>query len=149
MIKVSALPKEFEPYGHLVFCSNVLIGTPLVFTMDEYAPILIGKGKHVPMIWVSLPSENKSGGWVSLIAQNHSFNKDLQVLITGDITEVKAGSVTVIRVRQISEDSAEVTDLDLNPFGFHITGTKDVLHIGGNTMARNMVSGSRAFIRLS
>ena len=73
MIKATALPEEFEQYERIEFCGNTLVNTPLIFTMGDHVPILIGKGKHAPAIWVSLPIDKMGGDWASLITKNLSL----------------------------------------------------------------------------
>ena len=148
MIKATALPEEFEQYERIEFCGNTLVNTPLIFTMGDHVPILIGKGKHAPLVWVSLPVDKDVGNWASLITKNRSLNPAIEVLVLGNTTEVKVGSVKVISAAQ-SNDHATVSAMDLTPLGFSINGDSTSLRVGSNTMSKNTVSNSRAFVGLA
>ncbi len=54
---------------------------------------------------------------------------------------IYAAGKLVLRVRQQSEDQAEVEELDLRPIGFNIFGDRKSLNAGGVHMSSNSFVG--------
>ena len=105
--------------------------------ISEMIPILVGKG-NPPLIWISAKHEKD----VALIveASKAKYSSVTAVNIFGG-TVVMSKGVVLLSARQITEDEAEVTEIDLRPLGMNIYGDKNGLHVGGMELTKNHFSG--------
>ena len=54
-----------------------------------------------------------------------------------DTTVVSFGKTVLLRVEKLSDQKAEVIEMDFRPIGLNIYGDKNGLHVGTNLLAGN------------
>lgn len=145
MITRNNLPETFRPYERLVFCSNVLIGGGHLLVVGEIVPLVIGGGEQ-PQVWLQAPATAEAKEYVLLIEASVSKHPAVNVISGSEGLAVTVGGTRVLRVKQITEQSAEVDLLDLRPIGFNVQGNSSGLHAGGASFSRNTFNGVGALI---
>ncbi|EAP80271.1 hypothetical protein [Sulfitobacter sp. NAS-14.1] len=137
MITKTNLPSSYTPYQKLVFCSNVLEGGGNLIEVSGTIPILVGRGDP-PLVWLSAKQDAKIVTVVE--ASRAKFSSVTAASIFGG-TVVMSKGVVLLSARQISEEEAEVTEIDLRPLGLNVYGNKSGLHVGGMEFTGNHFSG--------
>jgi hypothetical protein len=139
------LPPTYQPYQQLTLCSNRLIGGGHLIQTGNSFPLLIGKGP-TPQIWLQAPTDPAGKAFAPLVSASVATHPAVSVSTEGGALVVYAGGQLVLRVRQISDQQAEVDELDLRPIGFNIFGNKTHLNAGGMNMSGNTVAGGGTFL---
>lgn len=137
MITKTNLPSNYVPYQKLNFCSNVLEGGGHIIEVSKSIPILVGKGTP-PLVWLSAKQDKENVLIVE--ASKAKFSSVTSSNIFGG-TVVMSKGVVVLSARQISDEEAEVTEVDLRPLGLNIYGDKNGLHVGGMELIGNYFKG--------
>lgn len=137
MITKTNLPSTYVPYQKLNFCSNVLEGGGNLIEVSGTIPILVGKG-NPPLVWLSAKQEKEI--IVVVEASKPKYSSVTATNVFGGIVVMSKG-VVLLSARQITEDEAEVTEIDLRPLGLNIYGDKNGLHVGGMEFTGNHFSG--------
>lgn len=145
MITKDNLPPTYQPYEQLTLCSNSLIGGGQLIQTGNSFPLLIGKGA-TPQIWLQAPTDPAGKAFAPLVSASVATHPAVSVFTEGGALVVYAGGQLVLRVRQISDQQAEVDELDLRPIGFNIFGNKTHLIAGGMNMSGNTVAGGGTFL---
>ena len=137
VISKSTLPELYVPYRKLVFCSNIIEGGGLIVEVSGSIPILVGKGDP-PKVWMSARRENNH----ELVVENSSaLTKNITSANVFGGTVIMSNGVVILSARQISEDEAEVDQVDMRPLGLNIFGDKNGLKVGGMSLSGNTFSG--------
>ena len=130
------LPKEYKPFDQLALCGNTLINVPVPFEVDGYIPLLIGRNQ-LPKIWLNAPSPKPGLEWTPLVRQNRSLHKAVRLIEQENEIIIKINSIEILRVLKISNNSANVVQMDLRPIGLNIYGDKSHLVVGTHQLASN------------
>jgi len=143
------LPKEYTPYHSLNICSNIATNYQVPIGANNFAPLLVGKGKE-PLIWVAISNPENSEEWKYLVSKNKSLHPNIKVEVDKEKNSVciKAGNDTLLLVTSQNNDSAQIELLDLRAIGLNIVGDHKSLKIGNNTMTGNMFSNVGTVIGL-
>lgn len=137
MSDVIKQPQKYVPYERVTICSNVIEGGGYLFEMSGQHPLLIGKGDP-PLVWLSIPFKN---GKRDIVTASKSFEKSVSVVSILGGTQVVSGGKVILSTRQISQNEAEVDQIDLRPFGLNVYGDKAGLKVGGMSLTGNRFSG--------
>lgn len=140
MITTDNLPQTYQPYQQLTLCSNRLEGGGHLIKIGDFLPLLIGKGP-TPQIWLQAPSDASGKKFAVLINASVPTHPAMSVSTENGALVIYAAGKLVLRVRQQSEDQAEVEELDLRPLGFNIFGDRKSLNAGGVHMSSNSFVG--------
>ena len=116
-------------------------------------PFLVGKGE-MPLLWLKLPLSKS--GWEYIVLKNERKKDKKSKLRTHLISILESanehkvvveymGSI-IISVIMHDSDSAEITQLDLRPFGLSIYGDATGLTIGGQKLSRNTMENVHTMI---
>jgi len=148
-IVLPKLPEEYFPFEELIICGNQFIRGQVPIRMKSKIPFLIGKG-DVPLIWLNAPLTKDGDNWKEVIVKNQSLNKKIEVMISRDTVSIITNdkTFTVIKVNKLSDDLAEIIDLDLRPLGLKIYGDKSGLHIGFHSVTNNIFEGVHTMISM-
>ncbi len=143
------LPEEYIPFKGLIVCGNQFIRGVVTIRMKSKIPFLIGKG-NVPLIWLNAPLTKDGHNWKEVIVKNESLNKKIEVMISKDTVSIMTNdkTFTVIKVNKLSDDLAEIIDLDLSPLGLNIYGDKSGLHIGMHSVSNNIFEAVHTMIAM-
>jgi hypothetical protein len=139
------LPLTYKPYQKLTLCSNRLIGGGHIIQAGNSLPLLIGRGP-TPQVWLQAPTDSSGKAFALLVSASVATHPAVSVTMEGGALAVFAGGQLILRVRQISDQEAEVDELDLRPIGFTIFGDKRSLNAGGMHMSGNTVAGGSTFL---
>jgi len=144
------LPKEFVAFKELSFCSNTLQNCKIPIIIDDTPILLVGKGEQ-PQIWISaiVNQETNKVGPVVIANFIRIATADLNVEAKNDSTCIKFKDTVIIKATKLSDEKAEIKQIDMRPFGFNIYGDSSTLNVGANVMSGNNIAGARAFIALS
>lgn len=149
MITVDNTPKNYKPYSHLTICTNKISNYTNLFVINDNIPLLIGCGDK-PMIWIQGAVKNKSALFI-----DSTISKSNQIKITeedGVITIIfsfkknyQTSNVILLKIKQIKEDEATVSQLDLRPIGLNIYGNdSDGLTAGNIKLFRSTINATTA-----
>lgn len=149
MAYVSSLPERYSPVGTLDLCSNVFINVSMPIAIREF-PILLIAGGIVPVVWLAAPRAPGSQDLGFVVNEGRSANPAIQVRNNANKREtlITAGATKILKVFMTSNDEARVTEMDLRPIGFNVTGSSHGLTIATNKFSRNRVQGARIGIAL-
>ena len=149
MAYVSALPERYSPVGTLDLCSNVFVDVLMPLAIREF-PILLIAGGVVPVVWLAAPSAPGSQELGFVVNEGRSANPAIQVRIDSSKREtiVTAGAARLLKDAMTGDDEARVTEMNLRPLGFDVTGSSYGMTIARNKFARNRIQGSRVGIAL-
>lgn len=142
MITKTNLPSNYVPYQKLIFCSNVLEGGGNLIEVSGKIPILIGKGKP-PLVWLSVKQKKKFT--MAVEASKSNFSGVTAKNIFGG-TVVMFKGVVLLSAREITDEEAEVTEVDLRPLGLNIYGDKSGLHVGSTQFSGNHFIGAGTMV---
>lgn len=145
MITKDNLPSTYQPYQQLILCSNHLLGGGNLLQVGKSLPLLIGRGA-TPQIWLQAPADPSGHMFAPLVTASVAVHPAASVSTESGALVVYAGGKLVLRVRQISDQQAEVEEMDLRPIGFSIFGNKNSLNAGGMHMSGNTVAGGGTFL---
>lgn len=149
----SELPKDYVPFKTLNICSNKLINGQVPLEIEGNIPFLIGKGE-MPLLWLKLPISKS--GWEYIVLKNQR-KKDKKSKLSSHLISILEsaserkvvveymGSIIISSVMHDS-DSAEITHLDLRPFGLSIYGDSNGLTVGGQKLSRNTMENVHTMI---
>lgn len=143
MITIKNIPKNYKPYLHLTLCSNKISNYTNLFVINDNIPLLIGCGDK-PMIWIQGAVKNKSALFIdSTISKSNQIKiieEDGVITITFSFKKnYQTSNVILLKIKQIKEDEATVSQLDLRPIGLNIYGNdSDGLTAGNAKLFRNM-----------
>jgi hypothetical protein len=144
-MKLDSLPVQFKPYKELELASNKLIDGVALFSVNEFIPVLVGKGES-PEIWLYIPADPKGESWQPLVKRNRSLHPKVEVKGTGKKVTVTTPDGVVLVVECISEDLALISRLDLRPFGINVFLENNSLNVMGNSMIGNTIKGAKVMI---
>ncbi len=144
-MKLDALPKEFIPYKQLEIATNKLIDGVALVSVNGFIPVLIGKGE-TPEIWVTIPADQKGAEWRPLISKNESLLDVITVIVKDKVIQVSMSDNIVLEVKEITSESAEITQCNLRPFGINVFLEDDCLKVMTNRYSGNTITGAKIFI---
>ncbi|MDF3081095.1 hypothetical protein [Burkholderia sola] len=146
---ISEMPVGFEPYHKLNFCSNTLINVKVPIAIRQgLAPLLIGRGTS-PRVWMSAGHiMNDQQAFFQIVKDNVSNSPQVRVVTGPNFTEVLFDDTIMCHVKQISNDEAAVTKLDLRPAGLVLFGDENALNVGGGKMDHNVVENGMSFLSI-
>lgn len=145
MIKLSKLPKGYEPYSILSLCSNKLLNGTKIIAVKDILPLLIGKGAK-PQIWLQALQSPQSKKYILLVDASISRHPLVRVEEVGRQIIVKINGGTVLRVEQTADDQAIVSELDLRSIGFNVYGGMSELSVGGMTFIGSTFNAGGAMV---
>jgi hypothetical protein len=144
------MPPEYEAFEELVVCGNRFIKGKILVSIKNEVPLIVGRGR-VPLVWLSIPASNDGKLWRSLVTMNST--KDEKIRISTDelkgVTEVTLQNVNIIQVIKLSEEKAEITNLNLKPFGIAIFGDRNGLYVGTNRLSNNTFNNVHTLINFA
>ncbi len=136
------LPQAFMPYAELTVCGNRVIGGGHLIAIGDVLPLLVGRGQ---MIWLQAKLR-EDGDFALLVDGSIPRVPGIAVFTRDDALYVVAGSVTLLRIKETSPESAVIDMLDLRPVGLNIFGDKEQLMAGGATFNKNTFAGGGVVI---
>ncbi|WNM58813.1 hypothetical protein [Candidatus Nitrospira allomarina] len=144
-MKLDSLPKEFTPYKQLEIATNKLIDGVALVSVNGFIPVLIGKGE-TPEIWVTIPADQQGKEWRPIVSKNTSLLEVITVNTKGKVIGVAMGDDIVLEVKEITSESAEITQCNLRPFGINVFLEDDCLKVMTNRYSGNTITGAKIFI---
>ncbi len=144
-MKLDSLPKEFTPYKQLEIATNKLIDGVALVSVNGFIPVLIGKGE-TPEIWVTIPADQQGKEWRPIVSKNTSLLEVITVNTKGKVIGVAMGDDIVLEVKEITAESAEITQCNLRPFGINVFLEDDCLKVMTNRYSGNTITGAKIFI---
>jgi hypothetical protein len=148
VITRNSLPAGYTAYSDLTICSNRLIGGGHLLAIGEALPLVVGSGTE-PMVWLQSTLLPVPGGEFGLVVDG-SIPRVPGISVSAGpngLTFV-AGGMTLLRIKQLTPQSAVVDMLDLRPLGLNVFGDSNGLNAGTSTFSRNSISGPGAMIAL-
>lgn len=147
------VPSKFKSFHELRFCGNTLVNVRLPLLVYGQVPVLIGKRRNtlnswIPQVWLNYVSRGTSGDSFPLVRRNEALHEGIDVTVINRTVIVKFESQKVIEIRTIGADCAEVSSLDLRPFGLDITGTNSSLKIGTSSFANNRINNAEVMFSI-
>jgi hypothetical protein len=130
------LPKEYSPFQELIICSNRFTDGVVPLEVNKNVVLLVGQGDH-PSIWLSVPRPSKSDEQVHIVKNNQALHGEFVITFLKDTTVVSLGKTVLLRAEKLSDQKAEVTEMDFRPIGLNIYGDKNGLYVGTNLLAGN------------
>lgn len=143
----SKLPKEYSPFQELVVCSNESINGVILLEVNKSIALLVGQGDH-PSVWLSVPRADKSGEQVHIVRNNQTLHEGFAVVLPKNATVVLFGATVLLHVEKLSDQRAEVIELDFRPIGLSIYGDKNGLYVGTNLLADNTFTNVHTMIAI-
>lgn len=143
----SKLPEEYSPFQELVVCSNEFINGVILLEVDKSIVLLVGQGAH-PSVWLSIPRANKNGEQVHIVRNNQTLHEAFAVALPKNATVVSFGTTVLLHVEKLSDQKAEVIELDFRPIGLSIYGDKNGLYVGTNLLADNTFNNVHTMIAI-
>jgi hypothetical protein len=137
-------PNDAAPYERLIVCSNTLYDGTSIVSINDELPLTICKGK-IPRVWIKGLGKSK-GALISLVEDSISKHPAIQVYANDGSINIKIANSNILIANNISNESAEVTFLDLRPIGLNIYGDKNSLNAAGNSLSNNSMRGGRALV---
>ncbi len=144
-MKLDALPKEFSPYKQLEIATNKLIDSVALVSVNGFIPVLIGKGES-PEIWVTIPADQQGKEWRPIVSKNKSLLDVITVIAKENMIGVAFADEIVFEVKEITQESVEITKCNLRPFGINVFLEDDCLKIMTNRYSGNTITGAKIFI---
>lgn len=143
----TTLPASFRPYETLVVCSNSLIGGGHIASIGDVLPLIIGTGEK-PQIWLQALADPEKKEFVSIVESSVSTHPAVDVREVFGAIVVSVQGTTVVRVRQVASDRAEVDSIDLRPIGLNLYGNSSSMIVGGTTISRSSMRGGGVLVGL-
>ena len=144
-MKLDSLPVQFNPYKELELAKNKLIDGIALFSVNDFIPLLIGKGDN-PEIWIYIPSDSKGESWQPLVKKNRSLHAQVQVENKGNSVVVTTPDGIVLEVKECGDDQAVITKLNLRPFGINVFLEGKGLNVMGSSMIGNKIVGAKVMV---
>ena len=144
-MKLDSLPKEFTPYKQLEIATNKIIDGVALVSVNGFIPVLIGKGE-TPEIWVTIPADQKGTDWRPIVSKNESLLDVITVRTKEKVIQVAMSDSIVLEVKEITTESAEITQCNLRPFGMNVFLEDDCLKVMTNRYSGNTITGAKIFI---
>ncbi|MFD2565522.1 hypothetical protein [Aquimarina rubra] len=134
------LPKNYIPLTELEVCSNKIIGGGSLIGINDFAPLLIGKGE-IPKVW--LYTKIDQNNWAPLIINNESQHSKIKILtdITSREITIKTHDTIIIHGIMSNDNSCSIDQLDLRPIGLMFYGNVEQLTIGDSNLKGNTFNG--------
>jgi hypothetical protein len=135
------LPKDYVPFGELILCSNSFINGFVPIEISGHIPFLIGNGEY-PTIWISKPASKDGSIWKDVVIQNKTPDNNISIIFSEKekLVNISIGSIILIQAKKISNDKAEVMNIDLRPLGLNIYGDIHGLYVATNLFSNNSFS---------
>ena len=133
------LPHNYKPYKILHICSNEFINGSILFELKGQVPLLIGRNDILPLIWLKTPILGSAISFKSLVEENREMYEGIKISseIASQTIRVYFESEQLLRVRKISDDEAEIVQLDLRSVGLNIYGDHKELNVTSNQFTNN------------
>lgn len=144
-MKLDSIPLGFKPYNQLECAGNALIGGTAFFSMKGNIPLLIGKAS-TPEVWISIPVNTSGEEWQPLVRKNRSLHPDVVVVVQDKKVVVNTPDGIVLEVVSKGTGKAEISKLDLRPFGLSVFLEKNGLYVMTNRLSGNKIQGSKIAI---
>ena len=145
--KRTNLPPDYRPYKLLNVCGNNFENGQIPIASSTSVVLLVGKG-DTPSIWLSAPSKDNPDDRGYVVEKNISKSSSISVKPKGNSTVVTFGDTTIAKVVKISDDAAEINDIDLRPLGLKIYKEQDGLRIGNMLIKGNYFKNVNTMIFL-
>ncbi|MCG3734480.1 hypothetical protein [Vibrio cincinnatiensis] len=144
-MKLDSLPLQFKPFKELEIAKNKLIDGIALITVNEFIPFLIGSNEQ-PEVWINIPSDPKGEQWQPLVRKNRSLHNAVIVSATDSMVTVNTPDGIVLEVARKSKNAAEITKLDLRPFGINVFLKGEALSVMNNSLSGNSIIGAKVMI---
>lgn len=144
-MKLDSIPVGFKPYTTLVCAGNKLINGVAFIAVNHNIPLLIGKAA-TPEVWIDIPVNISGEKWQPLVRKNRSLHTDVLVDVTDNKVTVNTPDGIVVEVVTNGENIAEISKLDLRPFGINLFLKDSVLNVMTNKVYGNTVQGAKIMI---
>lgn len=147
---MNKIPDDFSPFKELIICSNHFINGQFPIIFGENIPLLIGKG-ILPLIWLYIPITKKES--IPLVERNTSLNKNIILELSKDESSVKIiesniKELTILFIKKLDDELAEINEINLRPIGLDIIGDKNHLKVGTMHLTNNRFSNLKTMIKL-
>jgi hypothetical protein len=129
-------PSDYTPYQELTICSNKFINGKVPIEVKKSVVLLVGKGEH-PLVWINTFTSPNSTVLIHLVEKNQPIRKEIHVLLPNNETIVSFENTILLQVKQVTEDNAEIVEMDLRPIGLDIHGDNSGLYVGTNQLVNN------------
>jgi hypothetical protein len=142
-------PKSLKKLNELVLCSNLIIGGGYPFAVGNILPLIIGGGEK-PQIWLQAINDSSGKNFIPIVENSISRDQRISVYedpVSGEM-KIFFYSTPILIVKLINKSKAEISLLDLRPFGLNVWGNTSALYIGGSRFSHNRVHGVGVFINL-
>lgn len=144
-MKLDALPTNFKPYKELEIAKNKLIDGTALIAVNDFIPLLIGIGV-TPEVWINIPADPSGKVWQPLVRKNRSLHKAVKVIENENSVIIDTPDGVVIEVKEVKNGSAEITKLDLRPFGINVFLDNGKLSVMNSVLSGNTVIGAKILI---
>jgi hypothetical protein len=150
MTKNSKIPNDYKPFPELIICSNSFVNGKIPIEVSGNIPFLVGNGKF-PIIWLFGPVSKYEIKWQEIVSNNQALDKRITITFSekDQIVNVSFGSIILIQVKKISDDKADIINLDLRPLGLNIYGDSNGLNVGTNSFSNNSFSNVNTMLALT
>lgn len=139
-------PSDYVPYETLTVCSNAIKGGGNLVAVGKNLPLLIGKGRDTPQVWLLALSNAQSNEFVALVEKNISKHAVVKVYKEKGVLNVMISGQIILSVRKDSAVSATVTKLDFRSLGLNMHGDENSLNVGSNSFSKtSMLGGGTLF----
>ncbi len=147
---IHSLPDSYTAYNTLFFCSNTFINLNQIINDNGFFPLLIGKGEF-PRIWLYMKNNNNEP--IALVRDNISSLSQVKVnfyqiekRISVEIFSMN-DYIKILDIR-LTNNTPNITNLDLRPIGYKIYGDSNSLNIGEGKYVNNVFQGMDTLIKI-
>jgi hypothetical protein len=144
-MKIDSLPTQFKPYKVIEIARNKLTDGVALISVNDFIPFIIGSSVQ-PEVWINIPSDAKGLEWQPLVRKNRSLHDSVTVKVSKSLVTVNTPDGVVLEVKANSKSKAEITKLNLRPFGLNVFLEEGSLCVMGNKMSGNSISGAKVMI---
>lgn len=144
------IPDSYSHYEKLFFCNNTFINLNQIVNDNGFIPLLIGKGEF-PRIWLYAKNVNNP---VALVRDNISFLSQVKVnfyqiekRMSIEIFNMKNDYIKILEIKS-TDNTPNITHLDLRPIGYNIYGDENSLNIGERKFVNNVFQGMHTLIKI-
>ena len=141
------LPKEYKSFKELIICSNKFVNGKIPLKVDNNIVFLIGKGHH-PVIWITVQKTSASKERTYIVSNNESLHKDISINFSNNTTVISYLTKIILKVVKLTDEKAEIVEMDLRHIGLNIYGDKNGLHTGGNILKGNIFENLYTMIQI-
>lgn len=133
------LPITFRSFESLAICGNTLSRGRAPFLFGDTVPLLVGVGERSPLVWLSAPIDAKGTKWTDLIAASRGLVPAVRVYGAPEKGEISilVNRLPVLECKQISEQGAEISFIDLRPCNLNVFGENQTLSVGRSHFSHN------------